>query len=55
MWEVLTDLEQAPQTLSGVTSVQLMTDGPYAVGTRWRASSKALEQDVTDIATAAQG
>jgi hypothetical protein len=36
VWDVLTDLTRAPQRLSGVTSVQIMTPGPYAVGTRWR-------------------
>ncbi|WP_109471548.1 SRPBCC family protein [Ornithinimicrobium cavernae] len=36
VWEVLTDLDRAPETLTGVTDVQRLTDGPYAVGTRWR-------------------
>ena len=33
VWEVLTDVAHADQTLSGV---ELITEGPYRVGTRWR-------------------
>ncbi|MGB3185548.1 MAG: SRPBCC family protein [Ornithinimicrobium sp.] len=36
VWEVLTDLPNAARRLSGLTSVDIMTSGPYAVGTRWR-------------------
>ncbi len=48
VWEVLTDLDQAAQTLSGVTSVQRMTDGPYAVGTRWRETRTVLGRSSTE-------
>ncbi len=36
VWEVLTDLSKAQERLSGVSALQIMTSGPYAVGTRWR-------------------
>lgn len=36
VWAVLTDLESAAETLSGVTAIEQLTDGPYRVGTRWR-------------------
>ncbi len=36
VWEVLTDLPNAARRLSGLTRVDIMTSGPYAVGTRWR-------------------
>jgi len=36
VWDVLTDLTRAAERLSGLDSVQVMTSGPYAVGTRWR-------------------
>ncbi len=35
VWEVLTDLEQGVRRLSQVTELHVITDGPYAVGTRW--------------------
>ncbi|WP_114908115.1 SRPBCC family protein [Ornithinimicrobium murale] len=48
VWQVLTDLERAAETLSGVTSVQLMTDGPYAVGTRWRETRTMFGRSATE-------
>lgn len=36
VWAVLTDLDAAPETLRGVTSVERLDDGEYRVGTRWR-------------------
>lgn len=36
VWAVLTDIGSAAETLSGVDAIELLTDGPYAVGTRWR-------------------
>lgn len=48
VWEVLTDLDRAAETLSGVTSVQRMTDGPYAVGTRWRETRTMFGRESTE-------
>lgn len=36
VWHVITDLDAATQTIPSITAVQRLTDGPYAVGTRWR-------------------
>lgn len=36
VWAVLTDLESAASLLRGVESIELLTSGPYDVGTRWR-------------------
>jgi carbon monoxide dehydrogenase subunit G len=36
VWSVLTDIHSAAEVLSGVTSVDVLSDGPYAVGTTWR-------------------
>lgn len=35
VWAVVTDIEAAPHTLRDVLSVDLQTQGPYGVGTRW--------------------
>jgi carbon monoxide dehydrogenase subunit G len=48
VWEVLTDLDNASENLTGVVSVQRMTDGPYAVGTRWRETRKMFGREVTE-------
>ncbi len=42
VWEVLTDLHQAQRRLSQVTALQVITDGPYAVGTRWRETRRMM-------------
>ena len=48
VWQVLTDVAHAPETLRGVTAVQLMTDGPYAVGTRWRETRTMMGKAVSE-------
>lgn len=35
VWAVLTDLDRLPDVLAGVEALHVLTDGPYAVGTRW--------------------
>jgi hypothetical protein len=48
VWEVVTDIRRAPEVLSGVVSVELMTDGPYALGTRWRETRRMLGRETTE-------
>ena len=36
VWAVLTNVPQAADTLSGVTRVEMLSEGPYGVGTRWK-------------------
>jgi len=36
VWAVVSDIPGSAATLSGVDSIQMLTDGPYAVGTRWK-------------------
>ncbi|AXH96276.1 SRPBCC family protein [Ornithinimicrobium avium] len=42
VWEVITDLDQAQRRLSQVTDLHVITDGPYAVGTRWRETRRMM-------------
>ena len=48
VWRVLTDLAHAAETLSGVSRVELLTDGPYTVGTRWRETRKMFGKEATE-------
>jgi hypothetical protein len=48
VWEVLTDVAHADQTLSGVERVELITDGPYGVGTRWRETRRMFGKEATE-------
>lgn len=48
VWEVLTDIHGSPNVLSGVQRVDVLTDGPYAVGTRWRETRKIMGMSGTE-------
>jgi carbon monoxide dehydrogenase subunit G len=48
VWEVLTDIEGAAGTLSGVTKVEVLTPGPYAEGFRWRETRKMMGKEATE-------
>ena len=48
VWRVLTDLDHAAENLSGVSRVELLTDGPYTVGTRWRETRKMFGKEATE-------
>lgn len=47
VWSVITDIPGSPATLSGVKAVQLLTDGPYGEGTRWKETRKMLGRSET--------
>ncbi|MEO8283223.1 MAG: SRPBCC family protein [Pseudarthrobacter sp.] len=36
VWTVISDIPGSAATLSGVKAVQMLTDGPYGEGTRWK-------------------
>jgi carbon monoxide dehydrogenase subunit G len=36
VWKALTDIEAAPQTISGIDRIEMLSEGPFGVGTRWR-------------------
>ena len=47
VWSVITDIAGAPGTLSGVEAVQLLTDGPYGEGTRWKETRRMFGRSET--------
>lgn len=48
VWGVLTDIAHADQTLSGVTRIESITDGPYGVGTQWRETRRMFGRETTE-------
>lgn len=36
VWAVISDIPGSAATLSGVDSIQMLSEGPYAEGTRWK-------------------
>ena len=51
IWAVLTDLTSAPDVLSGVTRIEVLTPGPYAVGTTWRETRSMMGRTETQEMT----
>jgi carbon monoxide dehydrogenase subunit G len=48
VWRVLTDLEAAAETLSGVTRIERLAGVGYAIGTRWRETRKVMGREETE-------
>ncbi|MGW1322316.1 SRPBCC family protein [Streptomyces antibioticus] len=48
VWEALTDLRGMERVLSGVTKVEVLTDGAFGVGTRWRETRRMFGKDATE-------
>ncbi len=48
VWGVITDIDGAAATLTGVTAIERVDDGPYTVGTRWRETRKVLGKAETE-------
>ncbi|MCU1521436.1 MAG: hypothetical protein JWN19_1821 [Arthrobacter sp.] len=36
VWAVISDIPGSAATLSGIDSIQMLTEGPYSEGTRWK-------------------
>ena len=47
-FEVFTDLEQAARTIDGITSLEVLTDAPTGVGTRFRETRTMFGREATE-------
>lgn len=48
VWEALTDLQGTERVLSGVERIEVLTEGGFAVGTRWRETRRMLGKEATE-------
>ncbi len=48
VWEALTDIEGSPRVISGIERVEMLSDGAFGVGTRWRETRRMLGKDATE-------
>jgi uncharacterized protein YndB with AHSA1/START domain len=48
VWQALTDLDGMPAVLGGVERVEVLTEGPFAVGTRWRETRRMFGKQATE-------
>lgn len=47
VWSVISDIPGSASTLSGVQSVEMLSEGPYAVGTRWKETRSMMGRTET--------
>jgi carbon monoxide dehydrogenase subunit G len=48
VFEVFTDLHHAAERIAGIVSVEVLTDGPFTVGTRWKETRKMMGKLATE-------
>lgn len=48
VWSVFTDLGASPERLSAVEGVEVLTDGPFGVGTTWRETRRMFGRTATE-------
>ncbi|MGD9636792.1 MAG: SRPBCC family protein [Pirellulales bacterium] len=48
VFDVATDLEHAAERIRGIERIELLTDGPTRVGTRWRETRKMMGHESTE-------
>lgn len=51
VWRILTNLAGAADTLSGVSKAEVLTPGPFGVGTRWRETRTMFGKQATEEMT----
>jgi uncharacterized membrane protein len=51
LWELATDLEGAPRVVRGIETVEVLTPGPFGVGTRWRETRRVFGRSATEEMT----
>lgn len=47
VWSVISDIPGSAATLSGIDSVQLLSEGPYGEGTRWKETRTMMGRSET--------
>lgn len=47
VWAVISDIPNSATTLSGIDSIQMLSDGPYGEGTRWKETRTMMGKSET--------
>lgn len=47
VWAVITDIPGSADTLSGVNRIEMLSDGPYGEGTRWKETRTMMGRSET--------
>jgi len=49
VFPILCDLEGAPERIEGIKKIEVLTDGPFGVGTRWRETRVMFGKEATEV------
>lgn len=47
VWAVISDIPGSASTISGIDSIQMLSDGPYGEGTRWKETRTMMGRQET--------
>ncbi len=47
VWSVISDIPGSAATLTSIEAIQMLSDGPYAVGTRWKETRRMMGRSET--------
>lgn len=47
-WLAITDIPNAAERISSITRIEMLSDGPVGVGTRWRETRRIMKKDATE-------
>lgn len=48
VWEAMTDIEGSPGVIAGIERVEVLSEGPFGVGTRWRETRRIFGKEATE-------
>jgi uncharacterized protein YndB with AHSA1/START domain len=51
VWSVITDLAGSPNVVTAIDRIDVLTEGPFAVGTRWRETRTMFGKSATEEMT----
>ena len=49
VFSIATDLQNAPERIGGITKLEVLTDGPFGLGTRWRETRVMFGREATEV------
>lgn len=54
VWRIITDLPRSSEVITAIEAVEVLTDGPFGVGTTWRETRTMFGKTVTEEMTVAE-
>lgn len=51
VWQIATDIEHHPDAIPGITKSEVLTDGDFGVGTRWRETRTMYGKEASEEMT----